>query len=677
MAEVFLGYTEQDTRRKPVAIKRLLPQLATDKEIVKLFVAEAELLLQFNHPNVVKALELGQVGGTHFIAMEYVHGASLEELADRARQQEHELSLDLLARIGSDVCDVLGYVHRFALADGSQRQVIHRDVSPQNIMLTYAGRVKVLDFGVAKDLDSLSRTRPAALAGKTAYLSPEQVRQLPDLDLRTDIYSLGAVLFELATGRKPFTADTELDTMLAIVKQPSPDPRDLDHRIPDEFAELVMQAMDKDRERRFQTAEQMGAALLAFLDRRRAQVGQRELARTLRELFPPMHAMKRQAAAQEPTDQETSEEEPGEQALSGQPPDRQPPATPPASAALAPESPGQAEHGGASQPTGNGPDPIAPPGQTPAAQPPAAAPGPATGELFASIAQPRSRSQRRWLLVLVAVMGGAALAGVVTWKLSPGSPAPAPKAADRVAPPPAEPKQPPVQAEPEATDQESEVDEGQPPELAGLSEPPRADHPNKPGTRRRRLRPPPRKRPIGPRGVPGRRTGKRNPSVDAPEESDLLPLDDAHPVANPPASQPEDAPGEPDGEEAEGQIAGTADATADPAEPPEAPDPVEVATAPPPKPTYQPPEVIQKRRVAGHDPKYPPLARKAKLRATVMVKIFIEPDGKVGFTKVLKGHPVFEPAVLEAIHSWRFKPYSINGRPVGTYTVYKFVFQID
>lgn len=653
MAEVFLGYTEQDARRKPVAIKRLLPQLATDKEIVKLFVAEAELLLQFNHPNVVKAHELGQVGSTHFIVMEYVHGASLEALAERARQQGHELSLDLLARIGSDVCDVLGYVHRFALADGSHRQVIHRDVSPQNIMLTYAGRVKVLDFGVAKDLDSLSRTRPAALAGKTAYLSPEQVKQLPDLDLRTDIYSLGAVLFELATGRKPFSADTELDTMLAIVKQPSPDPRDLDHRIPDEFAELIMQAMDKDRQRRFQTAEQMGAALLAFLEHRRAEVGQRELARTLRGLFPPKHAIRRQASEQEPPEQEPSEQQPVAQQPSRAGANR--------SGDLAPVA--KIDPAPASQPSQDAP---APPVQT---NPPA----PATGVLFASIAQPRRRSAWRWLLPLVAVFGGIALAVVVTWQLLPGPKEPASTAAGRVDAKPA--PQPPAQEAPEAAGSAQEADPDPQPALTEISDPPRADRPKKPVPRDRRRSPPGRKRMAKSRGAPNRRVGNRQPPVRDSGEADLLPLDDAPPAADEPEPTPEVVPEpgpttDPTADGA-GGLAAPTDGLA------ETPDPVEVAASPPPKPTYQPPEVIEKRRVAGHDPEYPPMARQAKLRATVMVKIFIEPDGKVGFTKILKGHPVFEPAVLEAIRSWRFRPYSINGRPVGTYTVYKFVFQID
>ena len=160
-------------------------------------------------------------------------------------------------------------------------------------MLTYRGQIKVLDFGIAKNLNSQTLTRPATLTGKAAYMAPEQVEQKANLDRRTDIFSLGSVLYELATLRKPFHGKTELDVMLSVANSTTPDPRDVDASIPDELADIIMRAMSKDRTHRYQHSREMRLDLERFLENRRASVSPKALAEFMRQTFPPKKPKKK------------------------------------------------------------------------------------------------------------------------------------------------------------------------------------------------------------------------------------------------------------------------------------------------------------------------------------------------------------------------------------------------
>jgi serine/threonine-protein kinase len=733
-AEVFLGYTVERGRRQPVAIKRLLPQLATDRQIVAMFLDEARLLQRLDHPGVVRAHEVARTKKSYFIAMEFVHGASLDRIIAAGAEQQREIPLDHAARLGLEVCSVLGYVHRFDDGQGEQAGLIHRDISPQNIMLTYQGRVKVFDFGVARDLGALSRTRPAVLAGKTAYLSPEQVEQ-QELDARTDIYSLGCVLYELATGRKPFEADTELDTMLAIVKQPTPDPRAIDERIPDEYAELVMRAMHKDRERRTPDAQQLGGQLKAFLERRNAHLDAAAMAAWVREVVPPPRR-----------------EDPPKDPLSAQMASSTPKGTAAPSVAGKPEPP-QSSPGNQlpSEPQDSGEGGMAPPPQPPqpamslsdAGSPEAGSPeagppeagSPAASDTPARTTRPSPTStqpsapllsgltqQRRspavwWLLGLLLLAGG--VLGAWFGLADGGAPAPAggppaapaadagtaagrqTEAGQQAAAEPiadagettgaAAAAEPAAAAAAPAAAPAAELAAGRAASArrggkrpgAGRAVPRRGGGPGarRPGTGRSGDR-----RPGPPTAAPADRGRAPEPAwLDADEPRIEVAPDDraaAEPAGDAGADgrEPTADGGAAAGASAQPDAAGAADPTTAAADDEAGRDggrPQRTAAASPAKPTYQPPEVVAKRRIAGRDPVYPPLARQAKLRATLLVKIYIEPDGTVGYTKFLKTHEVFEQAVREAIASWRFAPHRINGRPVGTYTVYKFVFQLD
>jgi len=302
MAEIFLGYVQgAGGFKKPVAIKRLLPQHARDPECVKMFLEEARLLARFEHPNIVQVHDVGQLKTSYFLAMEFVHGVGLDRVLKLSARKNQDIPLDYAAAIARDVCDVLDYVHNFTLPDGSSLNLIHRDISPQNIMIAFSGVVKVLDFGIAKKIGSASQTNPSGLKGKAAYMSPEQIAQVQDLDRRTDVFSLGIVLFEMATRRRPFEGLNEIETILSIDKHEVPDPRTFDPKLPDEMAEIILSALQKDRERRYQSAREMLTRLEVFLRDRSASVSKQTLAAFMRDLVPRKKPAKPAGAAGGPT----------------------------------------------------------------------------------------------------------------------------------------------------------------------------------------------------------------------------------------------------------------------------------------------------------------------------------------------------------------------------------------
>ncbi len=288
MAEIFLA-THQGPEgfQKHVAIKRILPHLTEDQDFVTMFLDEARLVARFNHPNIVQIFELGEVDGQYFLSMEFVHGVSMSKLLKAARKQARPLPLEYGAKVVSHACEGLEYAHSFSDADGTSLNLIHRDVSPQNLMLSYDGVVKVLDFGIAKAAGNIYQTRTSSLKGKAAYMSPEQITQKTGLDRRSDIFSLGIVLFEFATGKRPFGGDTELELMMSIVKKNAPDPRALEQTIPVELAAVIGRALHKDRQQRYQNCRELRQDLEELLLGRRLLVDNYTLGAFAREVIPP------------------------------------------------------------------------------------------------------------------------------------------------------------------------------------------------------------------------------------------------------------------------------------------------------------------------------------------------------------------------------------------------------
>ncbi len=288
MAEIFLAtYTGPEGFKKHVAIKRILPHLTEDSDFVTMFLDEARLVARFSHPNIVQIFELGQVKNVYFLAMEYVHGASMSRLLKACKKRKIELPVELGAKICSYACDGLEYAHNFTDPDGTPLNLIHRDVSPQNIMLSYDGVVKVLDFGIAKAAGNLYRTRTTSLKGKAAYMSPEQITQKSGLDRRSDIFAMGIVLYEFTTGHRPFQGDTELELMMAIVQSEPPDPRKYKPRLPQRLVDIIMTALKKDRRQRFQSAREMKSELEKLLLEQDKIVDSYDLANFIRRAMPP------------------------------------------------------------------------------------------------------------------------------------------------------------------------------------------------------------------------------------------------------------------------------------------------------------------------------------------------------------------------------------------------------
>ncbi|RLB58906.1 MAG: hypothetical protein DRI34_03425 [Deltaproteobacteria bacterium] len=288
MAEIFLAtHTGPEGFKKHVAIKRILPHLTEDSDFVTMFLDEARLVARFSHPNLVQIFELGQVRNVYFLAMEYVNGASMSRVLKTCRKNDIPFPAEYGVKICSFACEGLEYAHNFTDPDGTPLNLIHRDVSPQNLMLSYDGVVKVLDFGIAKAAGNLYRTRTTSLKGKAAYMSPEQITQKTGLDRRSDIFALGIVLYEFTTGRRPFEGDTELELMMGIVQSEATDPRQFAPDMPAELAGIIMTALKKDRRQRYQSAREMRAALEQYLLHQQKMVDSYELSSFARQVLPP------------------------------------------------------------------------------------------------------------------------------------------------------------------------------------------------------------------------------------------------------------------------------------------------------------------------------------------------------------------------------------------------------
>ncbi|MBI5549618.1 MAG: serine/threonine protein kinase, partial [Deltaproteobacteria bacterium] len=286
MAEVYLAQTSGPAGfQKTLVLKRILPHLAEDANFVQMFLNEARLAALLNHPNIVQIFDLGEADDSHYIAMEYIDGPNLRTLCRKAAEAGKTVPTEHSARIISLACEGLNYAHDFS-DNGSPLNLIHRDISPDNILLSRTGAVKVVDFGIAKAANQGHITKTGTLKGKLAYMPPEQLRGKP-LDRRADVFALGVVLYEMIAGMKPFDATSEIAAMQAILHDP---PTPLDERRPDCPAELVIiveWALEKDRENRYPDCRAMQRDLEQFLISRRMSVGAYELAQLVIDLVPP------------------------------------------------------------------------------------------------------------------------------------------------------------------------------------------------------------------------------------------------------------------------------------------------------------------------------------------------------------------------------------------------------
>ena|GEM_PF-594627 len=265
MAELFLAkHVGMEGFEKVVAIKRILSHLAYDEEFINMFRDEARLVAKLSHPNIVQIYDLGKSNDSYFIAMEYIPGRNLASIAKKARIRQEPLPPPYIARCIALACEALYYAHTRADLDGRPMGIVHRDVSPQNIIVAFSGSVKLVDFGIAKAATKIAHTRAGVLKGKYAYMSPEQIKG-EEIDARSDLFSVGIVLYELLCGKRPFEKDNSIQTLKAIVQEAHVDPRVINPQIPDGLADIINKALSKNREVRYGSAQEVQIALEDFV----------------------------------------------------------------------------------------------------------------------------------------------------------------------------------------------------------------------------------------------------------------------------------------------------------------------------------------------------------------------------------------------------------------------------
>ncbi|MBK6459527.1 MAG: serine/threonine protein kinase [Myxococcales bacterium] len=267
---------------KLVAIKTILPHLASEQEFERMFLDEARIASNVHHPNVCETYELGEENGVLYLAMEWVSGDSLSRVIRPTQgPQTYPLELRIVARILADACAGLHAAHELVGDDGTHLSVVHRDFSPHNILISAEGNVKVADFGVAKAFGQLhENTSAGQIKGKLAYMSPEQVGGIADR--RSDVFSAGCVLYEATLGIAPFRADNDLQTIQGLLQGHYVRPSERAPGYPPDFEWIVMTALAAEPERRFQTAEQLRVALEEWLARTGQVVTQAQVAQAVR-----------------------------------------------------------------------------------------------------------------------------------------------------------------------------------------------------------------------------------------------------------------------------------------------------------------------------------------------------------------------------------------------------------
>jgi len=263
MAEILLGKVHGPSGfERPVVIKRILPNLVKQQSFVDMFLDEAKVVARIQHPNVVHVHELGREEGELYLVMEYLEGETVLNLLRRSKRVGKPLHPALAGHIVAKAAAGLHAAHDLKDESGELVRLVHRDVSPHNIFVTYTGDVKVLDFGIAKHDERSTNTEAGQLKGKFPYMSPEQCLG-KDVDRRSDIFSLGIVLFELLTGKRLFARDTSLMTMQAIVNGEASSPRRYNPECPESLAQVCMKALKTDPAHRYQTAADMRRDIVA------------------------------------------------------------------------------------------------------------------------------------------------------------------------------------------------------------------------------------------------------------------------------------------------------------------------------------------------------------------------------------------------------------------------------
>jgi serine/threonine protein kinase/tetratricopeptide (TPR) repeat protein len=282
MAEIFLA--RESRGGEGIVLKRMLPHLTEDEHFVKMFLDEAVIVGRLSHPAIVRLLDFGQdEEGRYFLALEWVRGTNLEALNRAARRQGRAIPFVLSARICADVAGALDYAHALKDEHNHPLGIVHRDISPANILVSHSGEVKLTDFGIAKARGNLARTQVGVLKGKYQYMSPEQAKSMP-VDGRADVFALGSVIYKLTAGWQPFERDGEVATLRAVAYEDPPPPTALVAGYPPALEEVMFKALQKEPKDRFRTAGELKTALEGFLLDAEEASGREEIAKLVGEL---------------------------------------------------------------------------------------------------------------------------------------------------------------------------------------------------------------------------------------------------------------------------------------------------------------------------------------------------------------------------------------------------------
>lgn len=690
MAELFKAKRKGvEGFEKILAIKKILPHMSDNEEFITMFIDEAKLAAQLSHHNVCQIFDLGKIENSYYIAMEYVHGKDLRAVLKAARQKNKTVPVEIAVLITSKICSALDYAHRKRDASGQPLNLVHRDVSPQNILISYEGDVKLVDFGIAKAATKVHITQHGALKGKLLYMSPEQAWGR-SVDRRSDIFSVGIVLYEMLTGRPLFFDDNDTEvTILEKVREARIVPlRELNPKFSAELERIILKTLKKNPDDRYQTASEMQKDLDNLFYTEGYNATSASLANFARSLFPEEWGQESGSRDTVMIDREASD------AIKAALP----------KAAARPETPAPVA------PPPPKPEPPAPPKPVPQASQPqhAPAPAPARPAAAAPEPQPKPRPEAEKKLpepattspsasgfrdismpeiipdqaekshTMMIVLGIAALAlvvGAIAFFLFRSKPAQ--EAA--VSPAPAQQQQPPQQssAPPASTPANTVVT---PP----ASTPPAQD----------------------PAAIEKARQELQKKIEEEQKKVDQLKQDEAAKKAEedrkkaeqaklqeqqkadqqkPPEPKPEPVAQTPPPQEQPPQ-----EAQVEPPPPvvqeqpkPE-PPPQEVAPAEPEVHegdlVEATPDVIKPSVVTRVEPAYPPIARSKKVEGTVILSVLVTESGGVSDVKVLReagGSMGLNEAAVAAIKKWKFRPAVKAGKRVKVWVTYPVVFKVQ
>ncbi len=297
MAELFLALHRSVAGfEKLIVIKRILPSMNQDKGFIDMLLHEARIAATLSHPNIVQIFDVGQIEGTYFIAMEHIHGEDIRSIVRAMKKKSvTEFPLEHTIGIVLGMCAGLAYAHEKRDLDGATLDIVHRDISPQNIVVTFTGDVKIVDFGIAKSGTQVGEdTKDGQLKGKVPYMSPEQAAG-EAIDWRSDIFATGVMLFELTTGKRLFKGASEYETLKLICEKEYPLPTQVRPGYPPALERIVMKALAKRREDRYQSAREMQSDLESFVREERIPVSPVALTKWMQSLFEEKLAQQKEA----------------------------------------------------------------------------------------------------------------------------------------------------------------------------------------------------------------------------------------------------------------------------------------------------------------------------------------------------------------------------------------------